>query len=67
MGIFVALIVTFWMMIVLLYFLNKQRQRQRVAHGKPEFIVDTSMSATYQEYARGGEGTATLGQNGELD
>jgi hypothetical protein len=64
MGIFVALIVSFWLTMINLYLLNKQRQKQRVAVGKPRFITDTSMLATYQEYERGGEGVGALGKNG---
>ena len=46
---------------VVLFFLNRVRRRQRVAAGKPEYIRDTSMMAQYEAY--GGEGDG-LGQNG---
>lgn len=46
----------------LLWILNKQRERQRVAVGKPAKIRDTSMLAQYETYGREGG----LGENGAL-
>jgi anthranilate/para-aminobenzoate synthase component II len=49
-----------------LFFLNKVRQNQRVKHGKPKFINDTSMSKAYVAYGTDQqEGTVKLGQNGK--
>jgi hypothetical protein len=62
LGIFAAQLVCVGLQAVTLYLLNRVRRRQRVAHGKPEFIKDTSMDGKYQQYASGDE---TLGQNGE--
>lgn len=62
LGIFAAQLVCVGLQAVTLYVLNRVRRRQRVAHGKPEFIKDTSMDGKYQQYASGDE---TLGQNGE--
>lgn len=47
----------------LLFVLNKQRQRQRVAVGKPQFIKDTSMSNKYEAYGAD-DVDGRLGQNG---
>lgn len=62
LGLFSAQLVCVGIQTVVIYFLNKQRRRQRVAHGKPEFIKDTSMSAKYEAYDDQGQ---TLGQNGQ--
>ncbi|RSH95250.1 hypothetical protein EHS25_000336 [Saitozyma podzolica] len=64
LGIFAAQLVCVGLQAVTLYLLNRVRRRQRVAHGKPEFIKDTSMDGKYQQYASGDE---TLGQNALLD
>jgi hypothetical protein len=66
LGIFAALIGVIGLQVVNLYFLNKVRQNQRVKHGKPKFINDTSMSKNYVAYGSDQqEGTVKLGQNGE--
>lgn len=64
LGVFCALIGVIGIQHLVLFFLNKARQRQRVAHGKPEHILDTSMSDTYEAY---GAGEENLGQNALLD
>lgn len=64
LGIFAALIGVIGLQVINLYFLNKVRQKQRVNHGKPKFINDTSMSKNYVAYgADQKEGTVKLGQN----
>lgn len=66
LGIFAALIGVIGIQVINLYFLNKVRQTQRVKHGKPKFINDTSMSKAYVAYGSDQqEGTVKLGQNGE--
>lgn len=62
LGIFSAQLACVGVQVVVLFFLNRARRRQRVAAGKPEYIKDTSMMAQYEAY--GGEGDG-LGQNGE--
>ena len=62
MGMFCALLAIIGFQVVCLYLLNGVRERQRVEHGKPAKIVDTSMSDTYVAY--GGQ-DASLGQNGK--
>jgi hypothetical protein len=42
----------------------KTRQNQRVAHGKPQHIVDTSMTDKYHAYCAADE---TLGRNAFID
>lgn len=66
MGIFAALVACIGFQVVVLYFFNKQRQRQRVAAGKPRFIHDTSMEDKYQAYGTDQSETG-LGQNALLD
>lgn len=66
MGIFCALVAAIGLQVCLLFLLNKQRQRQRVAHGKPKFIHDTSMDDRYTQFASDPEETG-LGQNALLD
>lgn len=66
MGLFAALIAAVWLTVLNLYILNKIRRRQRIKNGKPEFIVDTSMNATYTAYGQG-DTTGTLGINALLD
>ncbi|WVQ93989.1 hypothetical protein IAU59_001067 [Kwoniella sp. CBS 9459] len=65
LGIFCALLASTGALVVILFFLNKQRQNQREAHGKPRYIKDHSMSTKYQAY--GTDEDATLGQNALLD
>ena len=48
MGIFVALVGCIGIQVVLLWLYNKQRERQRVAHGEPAKIHDSSMDSKYQ-------------------
>ena len=60
LGVFSAMMVAVILSFVLLFFLNKQRARQRVAHGKPANIRDTSMTTRYETY--GTEGG--IGKNG---
>ncbi|KAK8845364.1 hypothetical protein IAR55_006077 [Kwoniella newhampshirensis] len=68
LGIFCALMAVVGLQTIVLFLLNKQRQSQRVAHGKPKFINDTSMSAKYQAYGADGDSTGVrLGQNALLD
>ncbi|WWD22307.1 hypothetical protein CI109_106798 [Kwoniella shandongensis] len=69
LGIFCALLAVVGIMVVILYFFNKQRQNQRVANGKPKFIKDTSMESKYQAYGADAdsEGGVRLGQNALLD
>jgi hypothetical protein len=64
LGIYCAIVVSIVAQVLVLWRSNKARQTQRIAHGKPQFIVDTSMSATYQQYAP--EEDQVLGQNGAL-
>ncbi|BEI80309.1 hypothetical protein CcaverHIS002_0108380 [Cutaneotrichosporon cavernicola] len=69
MGMFCALLAVIGLQVIVLGFLNKQRQRQRVANGKPEFIKDTSMSSKWEaqeEVQEEGAGVR-LGQNALLD
>lgn len=69
MGMFCALLAVIAMQVVVLFFLNKQRQRQRVANGKPQFIKDTSMSRKWEaqeDVQETGDGVR-LGQNALLD
>jgi hypothetical protein len=66
MAIFIALIFLIGLQVVLLFLYNKQRQRQRVAAGKPKFIHDTSMDGKYRTYGED-EGTEGLGENGVND
>jgi len=58
MGLFAGLLVIVGAQVLCLVWLNKVRESQRVAAGKPAKIVDTSMSNTYVA------GDASLGQNG---
>ncbi|CAK9785980.1 MFS general substrate transporter [Cutaneotrichosporon oleaginosum] len=69
MGMFCALLVIIGMQVVVLFFLNKQRQRQRVANGKPQFIKDTSMSSKWEAHEDVQDATdgVRLGQNALLD
>ena len=66
MAIFIALIFLIGLQVVLLFLYNKQRQRQRVAAGKPKFIHDTSIDGKYRTYGED-EGTEGLGENGVND
>lgn len=66
LAIFAALIGVIGLQAVNLYILNKVRQKQRVAVGKPRFIKDTSMSNKYEAYGQEQEHEGVrLGQNGE--
>jgi len=66
LGIFIALLAVIGLQVINLYFLNKVRQNQRVKHGKPKFINDTSMSKNYVAYGSDQqEGHVKLGQNGK--
>lgn len=49
LGMFCALLAIIGFQVVTLWMLNKQRQRQRVAVGKPKFIKDTSMSTKWEQ------------------
>ncbi|KIY31863.1 hypothetical protein I305_05828 [Cryptococcus gattii E566] len=66
LGIFCALLACIAFTTVALFFLNKQRQRQRVAVGKPRYIKDTSMSTKYEAYGND-DAEHRLGQNALLD
>lgn len=61
LGVFSAMMIIVLLCFVLLFTLNKQRERQRVAVGKPAKIHDTSMTKRYETY--GAEGG--IGKNGE--
>lgn len=61
LGVFSAMMVVVLLCFAMLFFLNKQRERQRVAVGKPAKIHDTSMTKRYETY--GTEGG--IGKNGE--
>jgi hypothetical protein len=63
--IFCILIILIGCQVGVLFLFNKQRQRQRVAHGKPKYIHDTSMEAKYQAYGVDEQGEGGIGQNGE--
>jgi hypothetical protein len=63
--IFIALVGLIGIQVCLLFLFNKQRQRQRVAAGKPKFIHDTSMETKYQAYGRDEAGTG-VGAHGEF-
>jgi hypothetical protein len=64
LAIFCVLIGIIGGQVILLWLFNKQRQRQREAHGKPKYIHDTSMENKYTTYGSD-EHDATIGQNGE--
>jgi hypothetical protein len=64
LGVFCALVGVIGIQCFVLYTLNKVRQKQRVANGKPKDIVDTSMADKYVSYGAGNE---NLGQNALLD
>ncbi|WVQ97274.1 hypothetical protein IAU59_004385 [Kwoniella sp. CBS 9459] len=63
LGVFSAMLGLIFICIGLIFLLNKQRERQRVAVGKPAKIRDTSMTTKYETY--GNEGG--LGENALLD
>jgi hypothetical protein len=63
--IFIALVGLIGIQVVILFLFNKQRQRQRVAAGKPAHIHDTSMESKYQAYGKDEAGTG-VGQDGEF-
>jgi len=66
LGIFCGLLASIVVQVVVLYFMNIQRENQREAHGKPRRIRDTSMRERYEQYGAE-EGDETLGQNAVLD
>ncbi|WOO79258.1 putative transporter [Vanrija pseudolonga] len=69
LGIFCALLGVIGFQVFSIFTLNKVRQKQRVAFGKPKFIKDTSMSSKYEAFGQedqAGEGPR-LGQNALLD
>ncbi|WVQ83426.1 hypothetical protein IAT38_005567 [Cryptococcus sp. DSM 104549] len=66
LGIFCALLFVIGVTTFNLLALNKQRQRQRVAHGKPKIIKDTSMSDKYVAYGSD-DAEGKLGQNALMD
>lgn len=59
MGIFAAQLVLVGATFVVLVWLNRVRRRQRVAHGKPEFIKDTSMTNKFENF----DDEGVLGKN----
>lgn len=63
--IFCLLVGLIGVQVVLLWMFNKQRQRQRVAAGKPKFIHDTSMESKYQAFGKDAAETG-VGALGEL-
>ena len=63
LGIFIALVGLIGIQVVILWLFNKQRQRQRVAAGKPAHIHDTSMESRYQAYGKDESG-ASVGTAG---
>lgn len=65
--IFCILIALIGCQVIALFLFNKQRQRQRVAVGKPKHIHDTSMETKYQAYGNDEQVEGALGQNALLD
>ena len=64
--IFIALVGLIGIQVAILFLFNKQRQRQRVAAGKPAHIHDTSMEDKYQAYGKDEAGAgAGVGADGE--
>jgi hypothetical protein len=63
LGIFCALLVVIGAQVACLMWLNRKRENEREAVGKPRKIVDTSMSNTYVAYAA----ADGLGENALLD
>ncbi|RSH89024.1 hypothetical protein EHS25_002686 [Saitozyma podzolica] len=61
-----VMIVIVGLQVVAVYLLNKQRQRQRVAAGKPEHIHDTSMDKRFQAIGTD-EHDAAIGANALKD
>lgn len=66
LAIFIALIAIICIQVVILFIFNKQRERQRVAAGKPAKIHDTSMDSKFQSYGAD-EGDGHLGDEGIHD
>jgi hypothetical protein len=69
MIIFVALVALIGIQVVLLWLFNKQRERQRVAAGKPAKIHDTSMDSKYTAYGKdevGNDNGVAVGADGEF-
>lgn len=76
LGMFCALLAVIGAQVAVLFLMNKQRQNQRVASGKPRFIKDTSMSTKWEQQEDvvvpetsddTGAGAVRLGQNALLD
>ncbi|KAL7423998.1 hypothetical protein Q5752_001583 [Cryptotrichosporon argae] len=67
LGIFCGLLGVIALQCAALATLNKVRQRQRVAAGKPKFINDTSMDEAYVAYGGDEANGVQLGQNALLD
>lgn len=61
LGVFSAMMLCILLCYAFLFFLNKQRERQRVKAGKPAKFKDTSMTTRYETF--GTEGG--IGKNGE--
>lgn len=67
LGLFIGLFAVVSLQIVLLGILNKRKEAQRVANGKPAKILDRSMEKHYVAYDQDEEvpeGGVKLGQNG---
>ena len=67
---FCALFLVVALQIALLGFLNKRKEKERVANGKPAKIIDRSMEKHYTAYEQDEEvpeGGVKLGQNALLD
>lgn len=62
LGVFAAMMAIALLCFFLLFVLNKQREKQRVAVGKPAKLHDTSMTSRYETY----QTTGGLGEFGEL-
>lgn len=72
LGLFCALLGIIAIQVAVLLFLNRVRENQREAVGKPRKLVDTSMETKYVSFGEGQggdgvEGTVRLGQNALLD
>jgi hypothetical protein len=61
LGVFAAMMGCNVLCLFMIALLNKQREKQRVAAGKPAKIKDTSMMSRYETYGREGG----LGENGK--
>jgi hypothetical protein len=65
-GIFCGLIGTIGLQVVVVYFLNKSKEAERVKNGKPAKVKDSSMTARF-EMMQQEEKDAHLGENAFLD